>query len=285
MTDGIVEKIGSAIEDLPPMPQVASRILKEIENPDAEVKTIYEILSKDAVLAGKILTLANSAYYSRGNPIASLPAAIRVLGFAAIRDVVVSVATASMFRKVSVQSREPVVRLWKHSLQTAYLCSLLSESTPESSSDELFVCGLLHDIGKVAILAKFPEQAEDIENYMQQSNLHGNGTQSINECEMKYLGFTHGQLGGVLLEKWQFPVSIRTIVERHHPAGGEEESGVDMDIVRLADLLSASMEGAYFEKEEYLKVLGNLSVDASTAEELCAKASERVDEDREVFGI
>jgi len=255
--------------------------LRELENPDAELRSIFEILCKDAALAGKILTIANSAYYSRGTPISSLPAAIRVLGFSTIRDVVMSVATASMFSQVAKTARKPIARLWKHSLAAAYLCTLVAECARESSGDELFVDGLLHDIGKIPILIRFPDQAEQIEKAMQPEGGH----KEICECEMAHLGFTHGQLGGALLEKWNFPDRIRGIVANHHQNEIEDDPNIDMQIVQLADVLSHRLQNEYFDEKVLEQRSEMLEISEKKLVELTKHAADLVDKDKEIFGI
>ena len=285
MPGDIVSKIRSAIDDLPPMPQVASRLLREIENPDAEVRNIYEILTKDAALAGKILTIANSAYYSRGIPISSLPAAIRVLGFSTIRNVVMSIATSSMFSRAAKNAQKSTARLWKHSLGTAYLSVLISKSIGESYDDEIFVYGLLHDIGKIPVIGRFPEIAEKIEEMKNDALGKGDSDWSVTECEMRLLGFTHGQLGGALMEKWNFPDKIRWIVEKHHDYNSEDDKDTDILIVRLANFLSHKLQGEPSGERDFQKVSKILKIPKKQLADLSRQAAEHIDKDLEVFGI
>jgi putative nucleotidyltransferase with HDIG domain len=281
MSESIVERIQGAVENLPPLPQVVSRVMREMENPDVDVDGVRAVLSKDPAIAGKILAVANSAYYSRGMPIASLRAAILVLGLSTIRNVVVTIGAMGLFAGASVRDRRRTARLWEHSLATAYLAGLLADRVADPAREERFIEGLLHDAGRIALLRKFPEQEARIAAALAGSGSLG----AIRDREREVLGFTHADLGAAFLAKWRFPDAVRRVVGGHHDAAPDADLAPAPAVLRVADALAHRMTGEPPDAAVLDGASDALGVTPETLDEAVATAQAALAADKALFGL
>lgn len=276
-----VDQIRDAINDIPPIDQVATQIMKEMENPFVDLDKIHHMLQRDPAITSKILTMANSAYYSRGVVISSLKTAIRNLGLATIRNMMISLSTAGLLTGVSKQVKKQAARVWEHSLTVAYLSSLIADKLHYSASDDLFIQGLLHDIGRMVILLKYPEEDSKITE-----TLNGRGgLAQITECEMDILGFTHQQLGSSLLTKWNFPQKIVQTAQLHHDLENLDEMDSTIRIVCLADAASHKMVEEPYDEMVWTDFQTLLGIDTQTLDSVSEKVRELVDADKHLFGL
>ena len=189
----------SYMHNLPVMPQVAAKIMSITEdNLMISFKELEETIMVDPFLSSKILKVANSAMYARQKQITSLQTAITLLGFKTIKSLVMLVSASNMFRKYS---RTPFYRMfWKHSLMTAFINKDIAlQIGMKSKKDELFLAGLFHDIGRVAL---FHGEPEAYSRLLDEQAETGRNTRDL---ELHYFGIDHKEVGGAILEDWNFP--------------------------------------------------------------------------------
>lgn len=187
---------------VPVLSDVASKVLAMAASPEPSIVRLAEIVSKDQVLASRVLGLANSAYSAPALQIATVRDAILRLGTTAVRNLVVTVALASRVQDRRVYGdRGPI--LFDHALGTAYMAALVAGAAGESA-DEAFICGLLHDVGKLVILMLAYEHRR-----------RGNGTVPAAELE-RALGEHHAELGSRALSRWWLPETAEEPVRCHH---------------------------------------------------------------------
>ena len=140
---------------IPTLPEVVLKVQELIEDPDAGTREIGELVAKDAPLAAKVLRVANSAYYGLPGRCISAEHACTVLGVQALRSIVMQVAVMQTFGRVFSESVFDIQQIWDHSIQSAKLSSFLAERVQHRTQlnpAEFYICGLLHDIGKIVLL-------------------------------------------------------------------------------------------------------------------------------------
>ena len=135
-----IEKLG----DLPTLPHVVQRLAAMIGRPTVSTEEIGAIIEKDQVLAAKVLRLANSPFYGFPSRIGSVAHAVIVLGFNVVKGLTLCASALSIMKDAGMD------QLWRHSLGVAITANLLAARLGIKNPEELFVAGLLHDIGKVA---------------------------------------------------------------------------------------------------------------------------------------
>jgi putative nucleotidyltransferase with HDIG domain len=202
----------SSIDNLPTPPVVFSRINESISNPNSSAYQIASIISEDPAMSAKILRLSNSAFYGVRNEITSVKQAIITIGLEAIRSLVLSSSVFDAF-KANPDFAQQQDDFWRHSLAVASACRVIARRTSADwiqDTDKVFSAGMLHDIGKLVLLAYFPSEWEKIQREIKKS-----GLQCI-EAEKQLLGYTHSELGAALAERWNLPEILRDAIAFHH---------------------------------------------------------------------
>jgi putative nucleotidyltransferase with HDIG domain len=179
-------------------PEIVSRITEIDEESPNCFRHIANLLRSDQATASLILRVANSPIYNRSQPIKTLPIAISLLGINIIRSLVILAFTRSVFSK----SKNELIckHVWQHSLLTAIAShSICLELGSFEESEEAFVAGLLHDIGKVLLFTNARKE------YMQALNYALEKCCSSAEAEEKFIGINHYQVGSQAIKKWKLP--------------------------------------------------------------------------------
>lgn len=216
------ERLLSPSASVPVLPALAQQVIALAGDPDTPVWRIAGIVSKDQVLAARLLGLANSAYTGALQPVATVTEAIVRMGTAAVRNLVVTVCFTS--RLYDPQVYGPHGRaMTDHGLGTAYLARLIAERTG-LNPDEAFLHGLLHDIGKLVVLKTVHDLARQ-----------GQPAVSAEELEAVMVHM-HARAGAAALQRWQLPPEICDPVEWHHePASAPNRRAL---VAYLANRLS-----------------------------------------------
>jgi HD-like signal output (HDOD) protein len=201
----IIAKIGN----LPSLPTVAARINAEIENENLSAKLLGAIIAEDPSLTTRILRLANSAFYGMPRQISSIDRAVTVLGFDTVKNLALSISIFSFFQK-GIRPGIDVIGLWNHSLGVAVCAKILVMRSNLKLAEQAFLLGIVHDIGKIALISQCLNDMEQVCRHISQDSL------SQEEAEMKVFGFTHQKIGALLIDEWKFPAQYVIGVKLHH---------------------------------------------------------------------
>lgn len=199
----------SQIGDLPTLPDVASRINREMQSESLNAKLLGEIIADDTALAAKVLRLANSAFYGLQKQVTTLNKAVMILGFNTVKNLALSVSIYSLFKE-RPGSPIDVKGLWQHSLGCAVAAQIITDNLYKKLGEEAFLFGILHDVGKIVFINAIPQEYEKVLLLMQERQM------PQDEAEMEVLGFAHQRLGSQLLDTWKFPDNIVQAVKYHH---------------------------------------------------------------------
>jgi putative nucleotidyltransferase with HDIG domain len=231
-TENLLDRIVTTLGDLPASPAIVSTVMGLTSNPDSKVVEISKVLSADQSLTAKVLKLSNSSFYGRPKEVKTLDEAILLLGFFSVRSIVIATSAHTMYTKET--KRGPQAHLWEHSLATAVASRQLATRLKHPEKDEIFISALLHDIGKLVLLQKLPEIYLEVVNRVEAENA------SFTATESEQLGFTHCDVAAVLLDKWQFPSSLRETIFLHHapPGAVEGEAVPAAHLICLGNLLA-----------------------------------------------
>ncbi len=227
-----MEKFEKYINNLPVIPDVASRIMGIPENNfDISFKELEEIIMIDPMLTARILKVANSALYARQNEIINLQMAIGLLGFKNIKSLVMLITAAQFSR--DLKSGDYLNRFWRHSIATAFIAKHLMHRKKERQTEELaFVAGLLHDIGQVALFQSEPAAYEVLLSSAEE------GSDSIEILEQRVFNTDHREIGAGLLAHWNFPEAYVDSAREHNTLNIDSKHRSLVLTVTLADLLS-----------------------------------------------
>jgi putative nucleotidyltransferase with HDIG domain len=193
---------GSQSLAVPALPDVAQRVVSLTSDPEIPVFRLSDLVAKDQVLASRVLAMANSAFSAPSMFISTIQDAVVRLGTAAVRNVVLAVSLTSRMQDKNVYGTRGK-DLFDHALGAAYMARLIA-SKVAVDPDEAFLCGLMHDIGKLVIL----KLAHD-HNRAHDDTITG-------EVLEQALGERHAMMGGLALRRWHMPESVDDPVMFHH---------------------------------------------------------------------
>lgn len=227
-------EIPKGLREIPPCPRIATRILQLAGKDDTETDELVELIRSDTAFAGRVLQLANSAQFGQQQGVDSVQRAVPLVGHAQLRKLAVGLATEGFNRALS--SAEELQRCWVHTLVTSKIAEELADSS-DLDPDEAYTLGLLHDVGCLAMLARFPEEYTSL---LREAEAQGVAEDSsyLLDREAERFGIDHCYYGAWVAAQWDLPIEFRQIAGRHHDR--PEQNAWDLQAVlqlssRLAD--------------------------------------------------
>lgn len=206
-----VQGLISRIDRLPTLPDVHRRIMTELNAPEPSMKLVASLISQDMGLSASMLKLVNSAFFGLRTKVSSPAHAVNLLGLDVISGLVLTVQLFSNFDATRHKGYD-LDRLWRHCLSTGCICKALAraEGLNQTEQDELYVAGLLHDVGKLILLGSAQELYETILEKCRRDNV------AIWRAERDQMDCTHAELGAYLLGLWGLSDKTITSVFYHH---------------------------------------------------------------------
>jgi putative nucleotidyltransferase with HDIG domain len=215
---------------MPPLAPVIARIFQEIANPRSDARSVSEIVSSDPTLVLTILKAINSSFYGREQEIRDVRQAISLLGFDTVQSLVMQFGLTRMFSSNQDELGYQTVDIWSHCLCVSMVSQVLSRNIAGVDPGFLSTFGLLHDIGKVAMNARWPGQVERLLHEPMRVE------ETFLERELRVMGIDHASLGQMVAETWGLPNEVQWAIGHHHDLEGarndqDHESGVRKAIV------------------------------------------------------
>lgn len=205
-----LQKIIMSTRDLPAMPEVAGKVLELSSDPNTSAAQLQQVISDDQAMTARILKIANSAMYSCSRKIKTLTDAIVMLGFNSIRSLVVTSAARNLYNTRNSRSGLKERLLWEHSIGAGFACRILAQRHGPALVEEAFLAGLMHDIGKLVLNLRVPEKFDEVVQIVYNEN------RSFHETELENLGFTHAEVGALLVNKWKLSPVLEDVIRNHH---------------------------------------------------------------------
>ena len=229
------KEILNSVQQVPPFPKVAMRVIEMLKDPDITAKSLANVIQYDQAITATILKVCNSSYFGLLRKISSLDEALVVIGQNALKEVIITNSGSPFFRGTAGGGYKlEQGELWKHSVAVAIMSRQLTRHVKGVDEGSAFTAGLLHDIGKL-FLSSFVE--EDFNKIMRKV-LDERGV--FVEAEKYFLGTTHAELGAIILTNWGFPEEMVTAVRHHHEPDALDREAMTA-LVALSDVLVSSM--------------------------------------------
>ena len=232
----------NGVKDIQAMPSVIVKALNVMKKPTTSMKELGDIVMFDQSLTIKILALVNSAYYGFSQQISSINIALSLLGMVKVKNIIVAVAMKPMM------SNQGDKELWKHSMRVAAGCEYLANVTKVMDSDEAFIAGFVHDVGKIVL------HITNQKLYTKVLNAVEVGT-NILDAERKYFDSDHVKTGSLLAKRWQLPILLANIISYHH-APSLSSIPVPCNLVCLVDKLVQDNYDPNSLDKDFIKTLG-----------------------------
>ena len=235
---GVVESRLSkdiVLAKIPAFPPIILRVLDLLSRERPDMVPLVREISSDAALSAQVLRIANSPLFGLAAQVDTVPRAVMTLGFDRVRALVMTVA-ANNYMKAALQT-PALPKCWRHTLASAILCRELAQAA-NLPPDEAYTLGLLHDIGRLGLLAAYPEEYNGIFEAADREAV------PLLNLEKKHFGVDHCEAGRLMMEQWNLPAEFCTIAGRHH----DSPSGASLDFLtivhvacRLAETLGYSV--------------------------------------------
>jgi HD-like signal output (HDOD) protein len=221
----LAESLNSKDIELPSFPDVVINIRTALEDPTCSAERLAEVVRTDPILVTRVLISANSAFHNRaGIEIVDLGLAISRLGFETVRNTAITLAVDQIFRAGEHDDlKDRLKELWNNSISLSSMCYSLAQKTGTVNSDNAFLCGLLHEIGKLYILTKARDYPE----------LLGN-EESLNSVIAQWCP----SVGRSIVQAWGFPEEIAETMDGDGAADDQTSAGASLvDVVIGARML------------------------------------------------
>ena len=282
----IKQKIETTINNiaaLPTIPEVATKILNMVNDPEVSFKAVAEEISKDQTMTTNILKLCNSAYFSKGKEITSIDRAIVTLGIKEVTNIVMVIAAKPILDKMVIGYDLGKGELWKQGLLVGSVAKKIAlQKHRKDIADVVFTGGIIHNVGKTVLAIFVQNTYNDILNEVNSKQI------TFNEAEKSIMGYSHQEISEKILEKWNFPMVLRAIVRYYsEPENAPAEYKSEVAIVHIANAISVlagigiGSDGLYHQISS--TALDILKISNAELEELYTRIPEMTSQVRELL--
>ncbi len=235
--DIVTQEFQDGIDVLPQFPENISHLNSLLSNPEVSMSEVATSIGTDATLTGELLKQVNSAAFSLSQPCSNIAEAVKMVGLRGVRNMLYTIGTMQVFAKLPGNSE----KLWEHSYRVAFYSFNLAYNFFQGSRDvieNVYTCGLLHDMGKIIFEASHPKYLEKVKSLCSQKGIESEVFEKI------LCGVNHGEIGAKVAEKWNFPDVLTQVIRYHHSPGNAPENCQKLSMcVYIADLMVHYIDG------------------------------------------
>jgi putative nucleotidyltransferase with HDIG domain len=225
----LADTIVSSVNSLPQFPENILLVQKLINDPKSDMTTIARQISMDPALTADLLKIVNSAQYMLAKKVDSISEAVKMVGIRGIKNLLYSYGTQKVLGDETADKKQ----LWEHSYKTAFYAYNLIKNFKKDQNllDDVYVGGILHDMGKIIFSNVHPELLDKIKEFCAEKNMPASTFEDLSA------GMNHAEIGALIAEKWNFPESLVMAIRYHHdPSSAPVENKDLVETVYLANM-------------------------------------------------
>ena len=201
-----LESMIMSASDLPTIPVVATKVMQLIESESASADELAKVVASDPAVAARVLKISNSSFYGCQRQIQTLSHAIMVLGFSTLKSLVVAASVKQVYKPYGLTEK----MLWEHSFGAGLAARVIANTTRLVNEEEAFLGGLFHDIGKIILNSLDNQQFQVVVQKVYNDGM------AFMDAEQQVFSYTHAEVGGLVIKKWNFPAILMHAVLKHH---------------------------------------------------------------------
>lgn len=228
----IQRKIKRGIIKLPEVPTIAIKLNELMDDPHASSNDVAQIVSSSPSLSAILLRIVNSAALGLPTKVDSVVRAVSLLGTRHISSLAIGISVMQAFGSIPGNIIEMSAFII-HSLSCATIARIIAALANIKGTEQVFICGLLHDIGKLILFKYFPDQAKTLLQVQDNENLD----RSLLEIEKESIGITHARIAELLLKQWNFPDELKDNIVCHH-SPTRASVPAEASIIQIADIIA-----------------------------------------------
>ncbi|MDD2899841.1 MAG: HDOD domain-containing protein [Desulfuromonadaceae bacterium] len=235
------EILVGAVDDLPTIPIVATKVLQLLDNPDVSVEEIADLMLTDQVMTARVMKLLNSPVYKPTQEITSLKRALVYLGLRHVRELALTTSVINAFDGTS--GALELNAFWEHSFGVGMVSKIIATKIGYQDLEKAYISGIIHDLGEVFLSNFLREPFMEVLDYIKTRPV------KLVDAEAELLGTTHCEIGLCMARKWNFPDSYCDVIANHHNPGEATVDPILCAIVNLSDLFCTVRELNYGGRE------------------------------------
>jgi putative nucleotidyltransferase with HDIG domain len=220
-----------SVDSLPILPDFAFEIMSLSENDNRSIKQISDLISKDPSVTAAILKVANSAFYGLKKNVGTLDSALIILGLREIKNIVFMMFLFKFYSQDGDYAFDKFEYIY-HSILTATTAKKITQIINLEFKSSPFICGLLHDIGKIFLDQYAHQQYYKVIKEIKTKNI------CMFEAEQKILGIDHAEIGAIISKTWQFPDDITEAIRNHHKINGAYNENLLTPVIYISNLFT-----------------------------------------------
>ncbi len=217
------------------LPDIYYRLRELIDSPNATAAQIGTLINEDISLSARLLRLVNSAFFGFNKKVETVTQAVTVVGMQQLQDLVLATKVITLFENIP-QELLDLKGYWQHSIATGVAARIIATQRGEHNPERLFVAGLLQDIGSLIIFSHLPEQAH---RCLQSAHA---GSVVMHTIEERLLGFSHNNIGYLLMKSWQLPPTLSEVARYHHKPALAQNYMEEIATCHVADIIVSALQ-------------------------------------------
>lgn len=235
------EILVGAVDDLPTIPIVATKVLQLLDDPDVSVEEVADLMLSDQVMTARVMKLINSPVYKPTQEITSLKRALVYLGLRHVRELALTTSVINAFDGTS--GALELNAFWEHSFGVGMVSKIIAQKIGYKDLEKSYIAGIIHDLGEVFLSNFMRDPFMEVLEYIK---IH---PVKLVDAEAELLGTTHCEIGLCMARKWNFPDAYCDVIAYHHNPGEATVDPILCAIVNLADLFCTVRELNYGGRE------------------------------------
>jgi putative nucleotidyltransferase with HDIG domain len=218
------------------LPHVALRLSKLISDENSSIKELENIIRLDPTLVLRLLRIVNSPYYGLQHKVESIDRAVVFIGMKNLRNMVVTEALKDIFKIGKDEHIYSRRQLWLHCAAVSICGQMISERIFEQKGEDVFLCGILHDIGYIV------EDQVSHDSFIQACTAHQANSKPITDYENEFIGTNHCIVGYEMAREWRLPAEVQDGIKFHHKSLRSVSPSSVTGIIQIAEYIVSGMD-------------------------------------------